>query len=181
MTRIYIVKVSSVCFFDLEKCYEDTLIYIFRVGCSWAISLFHITKYLSPLLHDFTEVGDPFDPERPNTYSRISPLIATYDSYLVRVEPESSLEFITKSYPFPLVSRIIPICWHERITRRTEGDPASYHWLSCDLDCRCRCSSSNRSGIIRLLFMDRTNGYEHSYRSLANQSFESTSRLSYRA
>ena len=42
-------------------------------------------------------------------------------------------------------------------------------------------SSLNHSGIIRLLSMDRTNGYEHSYRSLANQSFESTSRLSYRA
>ena len=35
-------------------------------------------------------------------------------------------------------------------------------------------SSLNYSGITRLLSMDRTNGYEPSYRSLANQSFEST-------
>ena len=42
------------------------------------------------------------------------------------------------------------------------------------LDCRCSYSSLNYSGIIRLLSIDRTNGYEHSYRSLANQSFESS-------
>ena len=45
------------------------------------------------------EVGALFDPEQPNTYSKILQLIATYDSYLVRVEPESSLEFVTNIYP----------------------------------------------------------------------------------
>ena len=66
-------------------------------------NFFHITKYLSLLLPDFQEVGAPFDPERPSTYSRISQLIATYDSHLVRVEPESSLEFITNIYPLRIV------------------------------------------------------------------------------
>ena len=119
-------------------------------------------------------MGAPFDPEQPNTYSRISQLIATYDSYLVRVEPESSLEFITNIYPLCIVLRIIPMCSHISITRRTEDGLSSYGWLRCDLDCKCIYSSLNCSGIIRLLSMDRTNGYEHSYRSLANQSFESS-------
>ena len=131
-------------------------------------------KYLSRLLADFKEVGAPIDPERPNTYSRVSQLIATYDSYLIGVEPELSLEFITNIYPFRVDLRIIPMCSHGSITRQTEDCPSSYGWLRCDLDCRCIYSSLNCSGIIRLLSMDRTNGYEHSYRSLANQSFEST-------
>src|ERR1700760_1310186 len=42
------------------------------------------------------------------------------------------------------------------------------------LGCIYSDSSLNYSGIIRLLSIDRTNGYEHSYQSLANQSFEST-------
>ena len=42
------------------------------------------------------------------------------------------------------------------------------------LDCIYSYSSLNHSGIIRLLSIDRTNGYEHSYRLLANQSFESS-------
>ena len=66
------------------------------------------------------------------------------------------------------------MCSHGSITRRTEDAPSSYGWLRCDLDCRCIYSSLNYSGIIRLLSIDRTNGYEHSYQSLANQSFEST-------
>ena len=45
------------------------------------------------------EVGALFDPEQPNTYSRISQLIATYDFYLIKVEPESSLEFLNNIYP----------------------------------------------------------------------------------
>ena len=119
-------------------------------------------------------MGAPFDPERPNTYSRSSQLIATYDCSLVRVEPESSLEFITNIYPLRIDLRIIPMCSHEGITRRTEDGPSSYGWLPWDLDYRYSYSSLNYSGIIRLLFIDRTNGCEHSYRSLANQSFEST-------
>ena len=119
-------------------------------------------------------MGAPFDPERPNTYSRISQLIATYNSCLVRVEPESSLEFITNIYPLRIDLRVIPMCSHGSITRRTEDGPSSYGWLRCDLDCCCRDSSLNSSGIIRLVSIDRTNGYEHSYQSLANQSSEST-------
>ena len=119
-------------------------------------------------------MGAPLDPEQPNTYSRISQLIATYDSYLVGVEPESSLEFITNIYPLRIDFTNNPMCSHESITRRTEDGPSSYGWLRCDLDCSCIYSSLNCSGIIRLMSMDRTNGYEHSYRSLANQSFEST-------
>ena len=65
-------------------------------------------------------MGALFDPEQPNTYSRISQLIATYDSYLVGVEPESSLEFITNIYPLRIDLRIIPMCPHESIIRRTE-------------------------------------------------------------
>ena len=84
---------------------------------------------LSLLLPDFKEVGALIDPEQPNTYSRISQLIATYDSYLVGVEPESSLEFITNIYPLRIDLRIIPICSHESITRRTEDGPSSYSWL----------------------------------------------------
>ena len=119
-------------------------------------------------------MGAPFDPERPNTYSRISQLIATKDSHLVRVEPESSLEFITNIFPLRIAIRIIPMCSHGSITRRTEDGPSSYGWLRCDLDCRRSYPILNYSGIIRLLSIDRTNGYEHSYQSLANQSFEST-------
>ena len=119
-------------------------------------------------------MGALFDPERPNTYSRISQLIATYDSHLVRVEPESSLEFITNIYPLRIDLRVIPMCSHGSITRRTEDGPSSYGWLRCDSDCISSYSSLNYSGIIWLLSIDRTNGYEHSYRSLANQSFEST-------
>ena len=119
-------------------------------------------------------MGALIDPEQPNTYSRISQLIATYDSYLVGVEPESSLEFITNIDPLRIDLRIIPMCSHESITRRTEDGPSSYVWLRWDLDCRCIDSSLNYSGIIRLLSMDRSNGCEPSYRSLANQSFEST-------
>ena len=133
-----------------------------------------MTKYLALLLPDFKEVGAPFDPERPNTYSRISQLIATYDSHLVGVGPRSSLEIITNTYPLRIDLRIIPMCSHGSIIRRTEDGPSSYGWLRCDLDCSCSYSSLNYSGIIRLLSIDRTNGYEHSYRSLANQSFEST-------
>ena len=119
-------------------------------------------------------MGALIDPEQPNTYSRISPLIATYDSYLVRVEPKSSLDFITNIYPLRIDLWIIPMCSHGSITCRTEDGPSSYGWLGCDLGCRCIYSSLNYSGIIRLLSMDRTNGYEYSYWSLANQSFEST-------
>ena len=179
MFNVYILLRSLLRAWWSWKCYEDTSIFIFRVGCSRTTQLFHITKYLSRLLPDFKEVGAPFDPERPNTYSRISQLIAKYDSYLVRVEPESSLEFITNIYPLRIDLRIIPMCSHESITRRTEDGLSSYGWLRRDLDCSCSYSSLNYSGIIRLLSIDRTNGYEHSYRTLANQSFESTSRLSY--
>ena len=119
-------------------------------------------------------MGAPFDPERPNTYSRISQLIATQDSHLVRVEPKSSLEFVTYIYPLRIALRIIPMCSHGSITRQTGDGPSSYGWHRCDLDCSCSYSSLNYSGIIRLLALDRTNGYKHSYRSLANQSFEST-------
>ena len=66
------------------------------------------------------------------------------------------------------------MCSHGSITHRTEDGPSSYGWLRCDLDCSYSYSSLSYSGIIRLLSIDRTNGYEHSYRSLANQSFEST-------
>ena len=119
-------------------------------------------------------MGAPFDPERPNTYSQISQLFATYDSSLVRVEPESSREFITNIYPLRIDLRIMPTCSHEGITRRTEDGPSFYGWLRCDLDCSYSYSSLNYAGIIWLLSIDRTNGYEHSYRSLANQSFECT-------
>ena len=112
--------------------------------------------------------------EQPNTYSRISQLIATYDSYLVGVGPESSLEFIKNIYPLQVDLRIFPMCSHGSITRQTEDGLSLYGWLRCHLDCRIRCSSLNCSGIIRLLSMDQTNGYEHSYWSLANQSSEST-------
>ena len=59
---------------------------------------FPISKYFSRLLPNFKEVGPPFDHEPPNTYSRISQLIAMYDSCLIRVEPELSLDLITKIY-----------------------------------------------------------------------------------
>ena len=157
-----------------EKYYEDTSIFVFRVGCSQATLLSHVTKCLSRFLPDFKEEGAPIDPERPNTYSRISQLIATYDAYLVRVEPESSLEFITNIYPLRIDLRIIPMCSQGSITRRTEDGPSPYGWLRYDLDCRCIYSSLNYSGIIQLLSVDRTNGNEHSNRSLANQSFESS-------
>ena len=111
-------------------------------------------KDLSRLLPVFNEVGAPFDPERPNNYPHISQLIATYDSHLVTVEPGSSLEFITNIYPLRISLRIIPLCSHESITRRTEDGPSSYGWLRCDLGCRCRYSSLNYSGIIRLLSID---------------------------
>ena len=65
------------------------------------------------------------------------------------------------------------MCSHGSITHQTEHGPSLYGWLRCDLDCRCRYSSLNYYGIIQLLSIDRTNGYEHSYRSLANQAFES--------
>ena len=109
---------------DLEKCYEDTSICIFRVGCSRATKLSPITKSLSRLLPDFKEVGTPIDPEQPNTDSRISQPMATYDSYLVGVEPESSLEFITNIYPLRIDLRVLPMCSHESITRRTEDGPS---------------------------------------------------------
>ena len=158
---------------DLEKCYKDTSIFIFRVGCSRTTWPSHITKYLSRLLPDFKEVGAPFDPKQPSTYSRISQLIATYDSHLVRVEPESSLEFIKNIYLLRIALRIIPMCSHRSITCRTEYGPSSSGWLRCDLDCTCIYSSLNYFGIIQLLSIDRTNSNEHSYWSLANQSFES--------
>ena len=65
------------------------------------------------------------------------------------------------------------MCSHVSIIRQTADGPSSYGWLGCDLDCGCSNSSLNYSGIIRLLSIDRTNGYEYSYLSLANQSFES--------
>ena len=68
------------------------------------------------------------------------------------------------------------MCSHESIARRTEDGSSSYGWLRCNLDYRCMYSSLNYSGIIRLISVDRTNSYEHSYRSLANQFFESTPR-----
>ena len=95
-----------------------------------------MTKYLCRLLPDFTELEAPFDPEQPNTYSRISQLVATYDSHLVRVEPESSLEFITNMFPLRIALRIIPMCSQGSITHRTEDGPSSYGWLGCDLDRR---------------------------------------------
>ena len=66
------------------------------------------------------------------------------------------------------------MCSHGSITRRTEDGPSSSGWLRCDLGCIYSYSSLNHSGIIQLLSIDRTNGYEHCYRSLANQSFESS-------
>ena len=114
------------------------------------------------------------DPEGLNTYSHISQLIATYDTYLVRVEPKSSLEFITNIYPLRIDLRIIPMCLHGSITRRTEDGPSSYGWLRCDSDCRFIYSSRNYSGIIRLMSVNHINGNEYSYWSLANQSFESS-------
>ena len=67
-----------------------------------------------------------------------------------------------------------PICSHGSITHRTEDGPSLYGWLLCDLDCRCRYSRLNYSGIIWLFSVNRTNGNYYSYRSLANQSFESS-------
>ena len=119
------------------KMLQDTSIFIFRVGCSRPTWLSHNIKYLSLLLPDFKELGAPFDSERPNTYSRISQLIATYDSHLVGVEPESSLEIITNIYPLRIDLRIIPMCSYGIIIRRTEDGPSSYGWLRWDLDCRC--------------------------------------------
>ena len=56
-------------------------------------------------------------------------------SHLVRVEPESSLEFITNIYPLRIDLRIIPMCSHGSITRWTEDGSSSYAWILCDLDC----------------------------------------------
>ena len=92
------------------RCYENTSIFIFRVRCLQATKSSHITKYLSRLLPNFNKVEAPFDTEQQNTYSQISQLIATYDSYLVRVEPESSLEFVMNVYPLWIDLRIIPMC-----------------------------------------------------------------------
>ena len=111
---------------DSEKFYEDTSIFIFRVGCSRATGLSYINKYLSQLLPDFKVVGAPNDSERLDTYSRISQLIAMYDSDLIRVEPQSSLEFIMNIYPLRIVLRIISMFSHIGITRRTEDDSSSY-------------------------------------------------------
>ena len=119
-------------------------------------------------------MGAPFDPEQLNTYSRISQLIATYDSHLVRVEPKSSLEFVTNIYPLRIALRIIPMCSQGSITRRTEDGPSWYAPLLCDLYCRYSLFCSQLLWHYTTLSIDRTNGYEHSYRSLANQSFEST-------
>ena len=66
------------------------------------------------------------------------------------------------------------MCSQVSITRRKEDGPSSSGWLRCDLGCRCSYSCLNYFGIIQLLSIDRTNGCEHSYQSLANQSFEST-------
>ena len=159
---------------DPEKCYEDTSIFIFRVGCSRTTWLSYITEYLSRLLPDFKEVGAPFDPERPNTYSWISQLIATYNSHLVRVEPESSLEFITNIYPLRITFTNNPHVFAWKYYPPDRRWPV-FIWLA-PLRLRLQMhfySSLNYSGIIRLLSIDRTNGYDHSYRSLANQSFES--------
>ena len=130
--------------------------------------------YLSGFIPNFKEVGVLFAPERPNTYSRISQLIVTYHSYIVRMEPKLSLEFLTKIDPLRIDLRIILICSHESIIRLIEDGPSSYGWLHCDLDCRYIYSSLNYSGIIWLGSIDRTNGYEHGFWSLANQPLEST-------
>ena len=53
-------------------------------------------------------MGAPFDPERPNTHSRISQLIATQDSYLIGVEPKSSLEFFMNIYPLRIDLQLTP-------------------------------------------------------------------------
>ena len=101
-------------------------------------------------------------------------LLPRNNSHLVRVEPESSLEFITNIYPLRIALRIIPMCSHGSIIRRTEDGPSAHSWLRCDFDYIFSYFSLNYSGIIRLLSIDRTNGYDHSFWSLANQSFEST-------
>ena len=159
---------------DPEKCYEDLSIFLFHFRSSRATWLSHITKYLSHLLSNCKKVEALFDPERPNTYLRISQLIATYNSYLVRVELESSLEFVTNIYWLRIDLQIIPVSLHEDVIHQTEDVPSSYGWLPCDLDCICICSYLHYSGIIRLLSIDCTNGNGHSSQSLANQFFEST-------
>ena len=67
-----------------------------------------------------------------------------------------------------------PHVFAQKYNPQTEADPSAHAWLRCDLDCRCMYSSLNYSCIIRLLSIDQTKGYENSYRSHANQSFEST-------
>ena len=114
------------------------------------------------------------DPERQNTYSRISQLIATYDSYLIKEEPKSSQELITNIYPWRIDLRIIPMCSHGSITRWTEEGPSSYGWLCCDFDYRYIYSSLNYTSVIRLMSVNRINGNELSSRSLANQCLESS-------
>ena len=135
---------------DLGKCYEDPSIFVFHIGCLQATGVSHISTYLTRLLRNFKEVGVLFDPEPPNSYSRISQLVATYDSYPARVEPESTLELVLSIYPFPIDLRITTMCSHESIIRRREDGLSSHGWLRCDLDCRCIYSSLNYSGIIQL-------------------------------
>jgi len=65
------------------------------------------------------------------------------------------------------------MCSHVgRLFAGMEDGQSSYCWLRLDLSCRKH--SLVLSGITRLLPIDRTNGYDYSHRSLANNPFGSS-------
>jgi len=65
------------------------------------------------------------------------------------------------------------MCLHVRqLFAGIEDGQSSYCWLHLDL--ACRKHSLVLSGITRLFPIDRSNGYNYSYRSLANTPFGSS-------
>ena len=72
---LYILLRTLLRAFLIDKSYDDTSIFIFRVWVFGGYKLFDITKYLSHLEPDCYEVHVPLDPEQPSAHYR---RLATY-------------------------------------------------------------------------------------------------------
>jgi len=119
-------------------------------------------------------VGARLDPERPfSFYSHLRNLLPrmplSWGGCSAR-PPRWLYEHVSVAR---IDLRIISMCSHVRqLFARIEDGQSSYCWLRFDLVCRRH--SLVLSGITRLFPIDRTNGYDYSYRSRANNPFGSS-------
>ena len=173
MCNVYILLRSLLC-----ACFSiiatKTPRYLYSAsGCSRATKLFPITKYFSHIRPDFEQVGILVDPEKSFAhYSRL----ATYCHVCLLlqrgVKPFLPAGY-TKIYPLRIRLRIIPMSSH--VNQLFAGqEMASVHIVAplCLGLQNAFLSQSLRH--YTTLPIDRTNGYDQSYRSHTNKPFGSS-------